>query len=466
MAYWPFVTSGRLTRNELGWLLAQEARGAAKILRQDVTALTQPPPAPAEVGPATAVPDLRVQSTLNLLDDAIGMLSELEAAPGSKGGRRGRIDLAALLWELSPNASISIEPGAGAEVFGEEAELRRMLHVMLSQTNFAAGGRESDAAPLHVRREGEWVRISAELGPDISASADLERRWLARMATRMGGELALVGGTLAVRLPADASNDQNEVADLRKELEQAQQLGEAYARELATVFAAGALPDEVAAPQDVNDVAARRLDLLVGVSRALNRLLAPVFRGIQADIARLPDPSHALAHQVSAGYEAVGELGRIAECPPSEPVEPVQIAEAMAAIVAQAEGRGARHGVRVTLSGGSDVTLQTRPKAFSLLARTLVDHAIAATPRGGKVTVELSADGAQVFVSVKDGGAAVPPQSRADLLEQRVDPASLGRPPGISLAAAHTVVNALGGTLILRDPPDGGLTVEARLRGL
>src|SRR5690349_23478874 len=44
MAYLAFVTTGRLTRQELGWLLAQEARGAAKILRQDVTLLSQPPP--------------------------------------------------------------------------------------------------------------------------------------------------------------------------------------------------------------------------------------------------------------------------------------------------------------------------------------------------------------------------------------------------------------------------------------
>ncbi|HEX4477299.1 MAG TPA: sensor histidine kinase, partial [Polyangiaceae bacterium] len=111
------MTTGRLTRQELGWLLAQEARGAAKVLRQDVTLLTQPPPADPMI---TTMPDLRVETSLNVLDDAIGLLSELDAPGSSSKVRRGRIDLATLLMELVPTASVSIEPGAGVEVFGEE----------------------------------------------------------------------------------------------------------------------------------------------------------------------------------------------------------------------------------------------------------------------------------------------------------------------------------------------------------
>jgi hypothetical protein len=118
------VTSGRLSRNELGWLLAQEARGAAKTLRENVTLLTQPPPPniePKIVGRT----EVHLESTLNALDDAINLISELETGPSSRG-RRGRIDLAALLYEIAPNARIAIQPGAGTEVYGEESELRRL----------------------------------------------------------------------------------------------------------------------------------------------------------------------------------------------------------------------------------------------------------------------------------------------------------------------------------------------------
>ena len=48
-------------------------------------------------------------------------------------GRRGKIDLAALLWEVAPEARVQIEMGEGTTVFGDESELKRMLFVLLGQ---------------------------------------------------------------------------------------------------------------------------------------------------------------------------------------------------------------------------------------------------------------------------------------------------------------------------------------------
>jgi two-component system OmpR family sensor kinase len=464
MAYLRFVTMGRLTRRELGWLLAQEARGAAKILRQDVTLLSQPPPPDASVN--ITVPDLRVETTLNVLDDAIDMLSELETGggPGSKPpSRRGRIDLAALLWEFAPTASIALEPGAGTEVFGEELELRRMLHVLVSQTNFTVGvHHDSGNAPVRIRRESDWIRITADLGPDVSASTELERRWLSRMATRMGGRLELEGGTMALVLPADASNDQSEVADLRKELVQAQQLGEVYARELATVFAAGDAP-ESNQQADHADVAVRRFGLLVAFSSALQRALSTTFRGVEEELERVTDGDvrSALALHASAGYALSAELGRVAACPTSEPSHPADIPKILRDCVAEAEARASRHGVRLLLDTPTELTVPTRPRAFSLLVRTLLDHAIAASPRGTRVDISavVEADGARVRVS--DGGPVVPTAAHTDLLEYHVDPTSFGRPPGPSLLVAHVVTSYLGGTLRLDQSRSSASVVEA-----
>lgn len=465
MAYSAVVTTGRLTRQELGWLLAQEARGAAKILRQDVTLLSQPPP-PSEPGITISVPDIRVATTLNALDDAIGMLSELET--GSSGpkpsARRGRIDLAALLWEFAPAASISIEPGAGTEVFGEEGDLRRMLHVLVSQTNFAVSGHDAATAPLSIRREADWIRITVDLGPDVSASTDLERRWLSRMATRMGGQLALEGGTMSLVLPADASNDQSEVADLRKELVQAQQLGEAYARELATVFAAGQMPDaEVTA--DPRDVAVRRFDLLVGFASAVHRSLLTVFQALEQDAERLDaSTSTELGAHLSAGYGVLGEMGRVAGCPRTEANERVDVARATRDAVSDSETRAARHDVRLVLAAPEELWLPTRPRAVALLLRALIEHAIAATPKGGTVELSLGQDDGGVKLTVCDGGPVVPTGARADLLEHRVDPAALGRPPGLALLVAHTVSGYLGGVVRLGQSDSGAATAEALLR--
>lgn len=469
MAYLRRVTMGRLTRQELGWLLAQEARGAAKILRQDVTLLSQPPPPDASAG--VSLPDLRVETTLNVLDDAIDMLSELETGggpPSSKApSRRGRIDLAALLWEFAPTASISLEPGAGTEVFGEDVELRRMLHVLVSQTNFAVGGhQDSSVTPVRIRREADWIRITVDLGPDVSASTELERRWLSRMATRMGGRLELEGGTMALVLPADASNDLSEVADLRKELVQAQQLGEVYARELATVFAAGdsRAPDQQA---DRADVAVRRFGLLVALSSAIHRTLSTTFRCMEEELERLTDHEarSAIAVHVSAGYALLGELGRVASCPTSEPAQATDIPKILREGTAEAEARAARHGVRLSVKTPDELTVPMRPRAFSLLVRSLLDHAIDASPRGTRVEVSATGEAGGVRLRVSDGGPVVPTAAHTDLLEYQVDPASLGRPPGPSLLVAHVVTGYLSGTLELGQSPTSAAMVAALIPG-
>ena len=200
------MTKQRLSRQELGWLLAQEARGAADALREGVSQLTQRR-APVEI---RSDPAEEVENTLDALDDAIGMLSLLEAQPAARD-RRGRIDVASLLCELAPNARIALEPGGGTEVFGDEADLCRMLHVLVSQSSDPGAAIATARSEIRVSREDVLVRISVELGPDRSATADVERRWLSRMAMRLGGRLELEGGTQLLLLPADGASDQREL---------------------------------------------------------------------------------------------------------------------------------------------------------------------------------------------------------------------------------------------------------------
>jgi two-component system, OmpR family, sensor kinase len=270
------VSQERLTRHEISWLLAQEARGAARALREGVSQLRQSPAAEPRIvtAPSEAPP---VETTLDALDDAISMLSELNTATRGAKARRGRIDLAALLMDLAPNTRMAIEPGAGTEVFGDEQDLRRMLNMLVTQ----AGSAEAGAAEVTIRRQGEWVKISVELGPD-AGSQELERRWLSRMATRHGGWVELEGGTQAIFLPADGASDQREVVELRKELEQAQQLGETYARELASVLAAGDIrtePPPAVAPRQ----GSQRFEVLQCAALGLQRTLKGLVEGLRAD---------------------------------------------------------------------------------------------------------------------------------------------------------------------------------------
>lgn len=398
-----------------------------------------------------------VETTLDALDDAISMLSELNTgARGASKVRRGRIDLASLLVDLSPNTRLAIEPGAGTEVFGDEQDLRRMLNLLVTQAGSTQGG----AAEVKIRRQAEWVKIGVELGPDAGAQ-ELERRWLSRMATRHGGWVELEGGMQSIFLPADGASDQREVVELRKELEQAQQLGEAYARELAAVLTAGDIRTEPP-PAPPARGGSQRFEVLQGAALALQRSIKGMLEGLRADAAMAANAvgetsplTHSLQKRAAAAAEMAFDLALAADCPFDEPKSGVSVAELVQTAVADAESRAARHGVRVVVKGPSPLPLSTRPKTLLALLRALLHHAISATPRDREVILSAYAVDGGVLISVQDGGPAVTEAHRADLLRNRTDPSAFGRPSGVALLIAEAAAESLGGTLELRDGPEG-----------
>jgi hypothetical protein len=451
------VSQDRLTRQELSWLLAQEARGAAKALRDGVAQLTQPPP-PGPVAISEQSPG--VETNLDALDEAISKLSALQQLGVAAKARRGRIDLASLLCEVAPNARIAMEPGAGTEVFGEEGELKRMLHLLVSQTNSSLADSETSRSDVVIKRDGESVRISVELGPDSSATAEMERRWLSRMATRHGGRLELEAGTEVLVLPADRAGD--EVAELRRELEQAQQLGEAYARELAAVFSATETPGERSSSSQLPPAGGERLELLVSIAHTLVRAMRGWLDAGLADLSALTEAlgqehelTQRLTQRSSAAQELFAELERIAACPLDEQGRSANIAAELRTAVTAAETRAARHGVTIELQAPEKLEQPTRVGTFALLARSLIDHAIAATARGGRVSVRLSGLTVGFELRVVDDGPVVPAASRSDLLRRRLDPSSLGRPEGLALLVADAAAPLLGMTLYLGESEDG-----------
>jgi two-component system OmpR family sensor kinase len=468
------VSKDRLTRHELSWLLAQEARGAAHALREGVTQMKLPvlgKPGPevtiiSEL-PSSGSPSLPpVETNLDALEDAINMLSALNS--GSRGGktRRGRIDLAALLYEVAPHARIAIEPGAGTEVFGEESDMRRMFHMLVNQDSNAQGG----PSEVEIRRQGEWVKIAVQLGPDTVATADVERRWLSRMATRYGGYVELEGGTQAIFLPADGASDQREVVELRKELEQAQQLGEAYARELAAVVTAGDLRSEIP-PTAPPETGVDRLELLQNTASALQRVLRHWLDGLRADTQELVKQlgeqaplAQSFSRRMTVGAELLGDLGLLTECDLAEPVRRVDVSELARDAMQSVESRAARHGVSISARLPERAPFETRPSELRVLLRALLHHAVAATPRTGQVQLSLVPTEMGMLISVEDGGPVVPEASRTDVIQHRTDPASFGRPAGVSLLVADVIGGVLGSGAGMREGTEGRAEIWVVLR--
>jgi signal transduction histidine kinase len=465
------VPKGKLTRQELGWLLMQEARGAAERLRKGVSALTQAPPPPG--ADATGV-----DATLSALDDAMRLLSNLHSRPLGARGRRGRIDVAALLWEVAPEARVSIAPGSGTEVFGDEAELRRMLHVMVG---FGSGS----GSVVTIRREADEVVTGVVLGPEGSTISDTERAWLARMALRYGGRFELEGSTEVLSLPAEGVEARDDVERLRKELDEAKKQGALYARELASVIASG---DESAllstAPPSATPAVDRHgvvVRLAGGVAAALRTMLSPVGREL-AELRAVASPRQGSPDvQVTAPLRAVleermeairgkllvvqdflGELTALGDADPQEPRRTVDLVEIVRAEVRSLSPRMLRAGVTVDVQTipsdtGAPVMVTLAPRSAAAVVRALVAHAVSATPRGAQATVTVvasdTADGKGPRLWVDDAGTKLPEAARRALLDLDVEPGTFGRPTSVGLFAAAQVVVAQGGLLELGDAP-------------
>jgi hypothetical protein len=288
-------------------------------------------------------------------------------------------------------------------------------------------------AEITIRRQGDFVRIGTNLGPDTSALGELEHRWLSRMALRHGGSIELEGGTQSILLQADGASDQREVTELRKELAEAQQLGEAYARELASVLVSGDIRTE-SPPAGAHEP--DRFDGVRSICAAIRRSL----RGIPA------------------AQELATELGAVADVPRDEAPSDLDLGAMLAEVSRSFEGRAARAGVELVVETVGPVSLRKPRGLVELLVKTLLSQGIAATPRGGKVRATAFATELGPALSVSDGGPAIPEASRQDILRHRIDPTSFGRPAGIALVAADAAATALDATLEVRE--DGGGRVE------
>lgn len=455
------VTSDRLTRNELTWLLAQEARTAAQKLRQGV--IIQPGPAESARAPGEENHSAHVETTLNKLDEAVDLLASLHGHSASPRGRRGKVDVTALLWELAPEARVQIEMGEGTTVFGDENELRRMLLLLINQAGDPAKGQGS--AELSVRREKDDVRVSAHLGPDQSATFETERSWLSRMAIKYGGHLELDGSMQTLVLPADVDRQRQELENLKRELAAAQQQGEEYARELAAMFTS---TSKMPASPSIEPVSSEALVALVAGTRVLGSELRGIFSAITRDLLPLRDRkdevgeviSSAMRH-VTAASETMTDLARLGGCPIGELPRHADIADALREVVRDDMGRAARHDVKVNVVAPSNAYDVVPIGALSVLMHALLGHAVNASPPGSDVVVTLTdAEEGHWTLTFDDAGQHVPIAARRGVLSRDFEAIATGRPTGISLIAAIAVAAHARMPLEIDDAPTGG----ARMR--
>ena len=106
---------------------------------------------------------------------------------------------------------------------------------------------------------------------------------------------------------------------------------------------------------------------------------------------------------------------------------------------------------------GRLLTLGDEPRLVRAV-ENLIDNAISFSPAGAPVSVSAERDGGQININIDDNGPGVPPDRREAIFRrfhsERPD-GDFARHSGLGLAIAETIVEAMGGSIAVKDRPTG-----------
>ena len=226
---------------------------------------------------------------------------------------------------------------------------------------------------------------------------------------------------------------------------------------------------------EIRRVEAVRRDFVAAASHELKTPIAAVLASVEALQLALDRDSAAaesFATQIEASARQLGrlvsdllDLSRLEAQPTSQ--DEVRLDELVKEELASMLDRAQ--------AGGIELASQTVPVGVSgsrsdlaLALRNLLDNALRYTPRGGKVRVEVAADGEGVTLDVTDTGEGISSRDLPRVFERfyRVDSARSRATggTGLGLAIVRHVVESHGGTIGAASVLGEGSTFSIRLR--
>ena len=145
---------------------------------------------------------------------------------------------------------------------------------------------------------------------------------------------------------------------------------------------------------------------------------------------------------------------------------PVDLADVAGRVVESFRVQAVAKGVDLRAAGrGAPVTGD--PDRLGQVLSNLVANALVYTPRGGRVVVDVSAQGPSALVAVSDSGIGLAPGDLERVFDRFYRVRGVDRPPGgsgIGLAIARAIARAHGGELAAASPGPGlGTTFTLRI---
>lgn len=137
-----------------------------------------------------------------------------------------------------------------------------------------------------------------------------------------------------------------------------------------------------------------------------------------------------------------------------------------------------RIGLQLAVARGRNITLEARlpdrlpvrinPDQIGAVIDNVVGNAVKYSPEGGRISIVMCPVGeiAGLEINVSDGGPGIPPDDRERVFERFYRRASLlhnADGAGLGLAITKRAVDRLGGSIVLGESQDGGLSVTIRI---
>jgi len=243
------------------------------------------------------------------------------------------------------------------------------------------------------------------------------------------------------------------------------------ATRLGADIASSPLPER--GPTEVREAAVAFNAMQARIRRDLRErtsMLAAITHDLQTPVTRLrlrleKVPDGELRAKLIADLAAMSEtiregLDLATSLDAREPLQRVDLDSLIESLCTDAHDAG--HDV--TASGTTGTTVLASPNALRRCVTNLIDNAIA---YGRYARVSSAREGGYAAVRIRDGGPGIP----ADRLGAVLDPfvrleTSRSRETGgtgIGLTIANNIATRLGGSIALRNHPEGGLEVTLRL---
>ena len=136
-------------------------------------------------------------------------------------------------------------------------------------------------------------------------------------------------------------------------------------------------------------------------------------------------------------------------------------ADAMALYGEVAEDKG----VSLVARLDADVNVSADRNRMRQVVANLLDNAIKYTPRGGRVEMEIRAEGGDAVLEVRDSGIGIPEDERPRIWERlyRGDASRSERGLGLGLSLVRAIVEAHGGRVEVVSKPGQGSTFRVHL---